>query len=281
MPEITSSIGSREVGENGSMPGAMGRLMRGWCSLILRTTSSVSRTDRIAISDAAARISDLIRSGDLTAPVPGLGRWKVRDVAAHLGGVHRWATRIVTSRSMDGPSFTKAKLDGRELCDWFDEGVEQLLAAFEVNPLDDPCPNFSPGSEKTVRWWARRQTHETTVHRWDIERALGCTTPISPVIAVDGIDEFLDVFVRTRGKQQLRAPLVLATTKPAKVWTLTPAGRPGRVDVTPGRIAGVTTEIGGSPEDVLLLLWGRHPLTDVDLEVRGDVDVAASLITPK
>ena len=182
---------------------------------------------------------------------------------------------------MDGPSFTRSKLNGLELCDWFDEGVEQLLAAFEANPLDDHCPNFNPGSKNTVRWWARRQAHETTVHRWDIERAFERTTPIPPALAVDGIDEYLDVFVRTRGKQQLRAPLVLATTKPANAWTLTPADRPGRVDVASGRATGVPTEINGSPEDILLLLWGRRLLPDTDIKVRGDVDVAASLMAGK
>ncbi len=235
------------------------------------------RSGPAIVSDEAARISDLIRSHDLSTKVPGLGRWKVRDVAAHLGGVHRWATRIVTSRSMDGPGFIKSKLDGVDLCDWFDEGVEPLVAALAANPLDDPCPNFNPGSPKTVQFWVRRQIHETTIHRWDIERAFDLTTPIPPEVAVDGIDEFLDVFVRTRGKQQLRAPLVLATTKPAMTWTLTPADRVGRVDVASGRSAGVEAEIGGSPEDILLLLWRRRPLAG-DLEVRGDVDVAASLV---
>lgn len=110
--------------------------------------------ERAVISAAAQRISGLIRSTDLTAPVLHLGRWKVRDVA-HLGGAHRWATRIVSTRSMYGPSFTKSKLTGTELCDWFDAGVEDLLAALDANKADDQCPNFNPGSPNTVAWWSR------------------------------------------------------------------------------------------------------------------------------
>lgn len=256
--------------------------MLGPCLPIPKKTSSVSRVDLAAVVRLeGARVSELIRSGDLATPVPGLNRWKVRDVAAHLGGVHRWATRIVTNRSMDGPGFTKSKLDETELCDWFDEGVEQLLLAFKANPLDDPCPNFNPGSEKTVGWWARRQAHETTVHRSDIERALEQTTPIPPEVAIDGIDEYLDVFVRTRGKQGLRGPLMLATTKPSSAWTLTPADRPGRVDVSSGRANGVSNEISGAPEDLLLMLWGRRPLEATAFEIRGDADVTTSLMSGK
>jgi hypothetical protein len=113
--------------------------------------------DHAMIASPAQRLSELFRSRDLSTPIPHLSRWKVRDLAAHFGGVHRWATRIVTARSMDGPSFKKSKLDGVELCDWFDAGVSDLLATIGVNEATDPCPNFNQGSMKTVAWWTRRQ----------------------------------------------------------------------------------------------------------------------------
>lgn len=102
------------------------------------------------VATEAARISGLGRSCDLTTPVGHLGRWKIRDVVAHLGGVHRWATRIITTRSTDGPSFTKSKLDGPKPCDWFDDGAEALLEAFRANDRDEACPNFNPGSANTI-----------------------------------------------------------------------------------------------------------------------------------
>ena len=170
-------------------------------SLLMMTTRDGWQLD--AVEAAVTRISELARSSDLAEPVPHLNRWKVRDVVAHLGGVHRWAIRIVTDRSMAGPGFKKSTLDGRELCNWFDSGADELLALLRATPLDDPCPNFNPGSDGHVEFWARRQAHEATVHRWDVEKALGCTTVIDPALAADGIDEFLDVFVRTRGKQTL------------------------------------------------------------------------------
>jgi uncharacterized protein (TIGR03083 family) len=228
------------------------------------------------IESSAVRIAELARSHDLSTPVPELGRWKIRDVVAHLGGVHRWATRIVDTKSMDGSGSRKSKLDGDALCDWFDEGADQLLQVFTSNPFTDACPNFNPGSEPTVGWWARRQLHETTVHRWDVERSVDLITALDPDLAADGIDEYLDVFVRTRGKQTLSAPLTLTSDQPPMSWSLTPASRPGRVDVAAGRL-DAPEEIAGAPQDLLLLLWGRLGLADTDLVVHGASDVAASL----
>ena len=88
-----------------------------------------------AVEQAAARISALARAGDLTTPVDHLNRWKVRDVVAHLGGVYQWATRIVQDRSMKGPGFTKSKLDGTELCDWFDVAAQSVVELLRATPL--------------------------------------------------------------------------------------------------------------------------------------------------
>ncbi len=233
-----------------------------------------------ALRSVLQRISGLARACDLKTPVAHLGRWKVRDVVAHLGGVHRWATEIVVTRSMDGSGSTKSKLDGVELCDWFDEGVHELLGQLSRASADEPCPNFNPGSDKNIGFWIRRQLHEATVHAWDIERALGDTTVIDPAIAADGVDEFLDVFVRTRGKQTLTGPLVLTTTQPAQSWTLTLAAKPGRVDIEPGRSSEVETELSTTSEKLLLALWGRHRFDDVGFEIKGDRQTGASMFEP-
>ncbi len=230
------------------------------------------------IAAAANQISELIRIIDLTTPIGHLGRWRVSDVVAHLGGVHRWTTRIVNSRSMKGPRFTKSKLDGVELCDWFDTGVQELLNGFQNNDRNETCPNFNPGSVKTVGWWSRRQMHETTIHRWDIERSVDRATPIGPIQATDGIDEFLDVFVRARGKQTLTGPLLLTTTQPSQTWTLTPAQKPGRIDIAGGESGQFAAKLSGSPNQLLLALWGRLALAETEITITGDKTVGLSLI---
>lgn len=230
-----------------------------------------------ALEADTARISTLIRTSDLGTPVAHLGRWKVRDVAAHLGGVHRWATRTIVARSRDVAGATKSKLDGHELCDWFDEGAAELIDTLRSADMQAECPNFNPGSPRTIEWWARRQTHETAVHRWDIECALDRVTPIGAELARDGVDEYLDVFVRTRGKQTLTAPLRLTSTDPDQSWALTPASKPGRVDIDIAAASPDHPEISGPPDQLLLYLSGRLALADAGLTVAGDLATAQSL----
>ena len=225
----------------------------------------------------AGRISAVARDVDLATPVPWLGRWKIRDVVAHLGGVHRWADRVVAQQSMDGPGFRKSTLDGDALLDWFDDGADALVRTLSAVDPSEPCPNFNPGSEKTVGWWVRRQLHETTVHRWDVERAVVEPTPIDPAVAGDGVDEFLDTFVRTRGKQQASAPLLLASTDPARSWTITLASKPGRVDVARGAGEAGTT-LSGPAASLLLVLWGRLELDASDLTIEGDPAAALDFL---
>lgn len=180
------------------------------------------------------------------------------------------------NRSMSGPGFRKSRLDGIELCDWFDEGVDQLLNVLGSVDHQTECPNFNPGSPSQAGFWYRRQLHETVVHRWDVERALDCETTIDSITATDGIDEYLDVFVRTRGKQTLIAPLGL-TADTGRSWTLSPAAKPGRIDIAHGRSSVVAANIAGPPAALLLLLWGRQDLSETDLSIEGDTAVATSL----
>lgn len=221
------------------------------------------------IEREAARIVAVGRSADLATPVPWLNRWKVRDVLAHLGGVHRWADRIVTARSMDGPSFTKSKLDGAELVDWFEEGAAALTATLAAADPADACPNFNPGSDKTVAWWIARQLHETTVHRWDVQAAVGEPDPIDAEPASEGVGEFLDTFVRTRGKQTATGPFSIITTDEPAGWSVTLASKPGRVDIAEGAAASGPA-LSGPAAEVLLVLWGRRPLDAADVEIVGD-----------
>ena len=227
------------------------------------------------IEITTGRIADLAGAADLTTPVERLGRWRAEDVVAHLGGVHEWASRIVRARSMDGPGFRKSKLRGAELAAWYAETAADLVETLRTSHPDDACPNFNPGSAPTTAFWIRRQLHETLIHAYDLDRVLGEILPIPRSAAVDGIDEHLDVFIRTRGKQTLAAPLALTVTDGDESWTLAPATKPGRVDVDPPNVEPVAV-MTGSAMNVVLVLWNRLTVAEAKLEVSGDEAVVAS-----
>ena len=45
---------------------------------------------------------------------------------------------------------------------------------------------------RPAHWWIRRRVHEATVHRADAAIALGADYQLTPELAADGIDEWLE-----------------------------------------------------------------------------------------
>lgn len=233
-------------------------------------------TDTIAAE--GARISAIARGAPLDARVPHLRRWRLADVVGHLGGVHRWAAEVVERRSMS-VGRRRGREEGDALIDWFDDGVAHLVATLEADEPDAPCPNFSPGSENTVLFWARRQAHETTMHRWDAESSVGRITPFSPAFATDGIDELFATFTRSRGRQVLTEPIALVTTDTGAEWVVSPAVKGGRIDVARPRSRphGLTT-IEGTAEALELALWHRLSFDEARLTITGRRDAAEAFV---
>ncbi|MEU1071441.1 MULTISPECIES: maleylpyruvate isomerase family mycothiol-dependent enzyme [unclassified Streptomyces] len=210
------------------------------------------------------------------APVPTCPDWQVRDLLRHTGTVHRWATAYITEGHTDfHPSGAEPDLDGRELLDWFTEGHRSLVDALSAAPKDLECWQFMP-APSPLAFWARRQAHETAVHRADAESARGgdLTTP-EPEFAVDGIDELLLAFhgrersqVRTSTPRTLR---IRASDADADaVWTVHLS------DGVPRTVRGAEgpadCELSGSAYDLYLTLWNRLPLSAVT--VTGDASLA-------
>lgn len=228
------------------------------------------------VAEEGRRVAEIARSGPLDARVPHMLRWRLTDVVAHLGGVHRWAAGIAAARTWSGAGHRRGDARGGALVEWFEAGLAELTAVLTAADLDASCPNFSPGSPGTVGFWARRQAHETTVHRWDAEAAVGRTSPIGAELATDGIDEVLAVFRRTRGGQLLDAPLALVTADTGARWRVSPAVKAGRIEISTGEGApdDVAATVAAPAEALLLALWGRRSLSASGVHITGRVDLA-------
>ena len=208
------------------------------------------------------------------AKVPTCPDWQVKDLLRHTGMVHRWAAAFVaegyTSYHPDGGL---PDLDGDELLAWFREGHGYLVDTLASAAPDVRCWHFLP-APSPLAFWARRQAHETTVHRVDAESARGGTqSGIDPGFAADGIDELLRGFhARPKSKVRSDEPRVLrvrATDADAAVWTVRLSQEP---PVAVRKTAGdADCEVAGPAAQLYLALWNRLPFPDVT----GDTAVAA------
>jgi uncharacterized protein (TIGR03083 family) len=132
--------------------------------------------------------------GDPTRPVPFYPAWSIADLVAHTGAIHRWALGIVRSRAHERPRRQPVlERDPERLLAWFEEGLTAL--AGELADADPAAPVWSFGDDQTVGFWQARMAHETAIHRWDAESALGEPAPIECRLAVSGIPESLAIHV--------------------------------------------------------------------------------------
>lgn len=131
-----------------------------------------------SVSEQGRSLASAAEEAGPGATVPTCPGWQVRNLLRHTGMVHRWATAFVAEGHTEyHPDGGEPDLDGAELLAWFREGHGRLTDALKAAPDDLDCWTFLP-APSPLAFWARRQAHETTIHRVDAESARG--GPLSP-----------------------------------------------------------------------------------------------------
>ncbi|MER7847958.1 maleylpyruvate isomerase family mycothiol-dependent enzyme [Kitasatospora sp. NPDC096077] len=216
------------------------------------------RREGALLADAAART-------DLTAPVPTCPDWQVRDLLLHTGKVHRWAAayprqglRTVLDDAGEQAVFGPEPSDAA-LLDWFREGHAALVTTLSEAPADLDCWTFLP-APSPLAFWARRQAHETAVHRFDADAAAGVAGPaVDTAFALDGIDELLRGFM-LRGRPTVHndspRTIRIRTTDGPGSWHLTLSPEPLAV-TTEERPEPADLTVTGPAHELYLLLWNR------------------------
>ena len=99
------------------------------------------------------------------------------DLLRHTGYIHRWATRHVTEcpdHVLDGPPEEEILRGGApdpELLGWFRAGHAALVETLTTADPALECATFM-AAPSSLAFWARRQAHETAIHRADAESAV-------------------------------------------------------------------------------------------------------------
>jgi len=226
-----------------------------------------------ALEVEVTRFSDVMSSLPLDRDVSTCPGWTVFDVAEHLGAIHRWAEELVRLRSperivRESSATERAAVSPK----WISDGGELLVATLlGANPDDEM---WAWGLDQHVRFWSRRQLHETLVHRMDLELAAQKDPRVEDAIAIDAIDEYLFNFERVAGHSPdlslLRGHGEKMTFRIRDVdtlWSITFDEDGFNVSSTEDRF---DAELIGSPVEVLLAILRRRDIDDGNVELIGD-----------
>ncbi|MFD8785728.1 maleylpyruvate isomerase family mycothiol-dependent enzyme [Kitasatospora sp. NPDC059599] len=232
-----------------------------------------------ALRHEGTRLAEAAARTDLSALVPTCPEWQVRDLLRHVGSVHRWAATI-TARGLSAPpdeATAEAAVgpvpSDTALLDWYREGHATLVDTLTTAPADLACWSFLP-TPSPLAFWARRQAHETAIHRQDADAAAGVPgPPVDTVLALDGIDELLRGFM-TGSRSTLRSDhrrtlLVRATDGPGS-WHVTITREPLTV-TTDASAEPADLTLAGPARELYRLLWNRLPAEQAgEVERTGD-----------
>ncbi|WP_434994778.1 maleylpyruvate isomerase family mycothiol-dependent enzyme [Arthrobacter sp. Ld5] len=201
-------------------------------------------------------LADLVPA-TLDLPVPGCPGWTGEDLARHTAIVflHKAETIRTGERPSHGwPPVSIGSLPPRAL---LDHSFARLTDEFDRHRPEDPAETFVPG-DQTVGFWIRRLTHETAIHRVDLEDTAGRgSTRLDPDLTVDGIDEVLTVMLVRSRPDRTASGAVVRLEAAGHSWDV--RLDPGRVGVTRDATANGHPTVRADPEALLLWLWGRAP----------------------
>ncbi|MBD7918130.1 maleylpyruvate isomerase family mycothiol-dependent enzyme [Cellulomonas sp. Sa3CUA2] len=222
--------------------------------------------DRATLAALQHRFHATIAEVDPAAAVPWCGRWRVRHLVVHLARIHHWAAGQACRRQETplgrGP-FVLDELYATQAAE-----LRETLAG-----LDPDAPAWTLDDSRVVRFWHRRQVHETLVHLWDLRTAGGLPLDVPAALWADTVDEVVHVM----HPRQVR--LGRAAAPPLRVRLVAmDADRTWTVHAADDAPAAPVAEVAGPAASLALLLWGRTTADDPHLVVTGDRSAARATV---
>jgi uncharacterized protein (TIGR03083 family) len=210
-----------------------------------------------------------VNEAALESKVPTCPEWTVSDLVDHVAHVYLHKVECMRHNAPPNP-WPAPGLDQGPRLDLLHRAYRELHAEFVARPASMPAHTWFDG-DHSVGFWMRRMAHETAIHRIDAELAAGVPSqPVPDDLALDGIDELLDLFLAwpsTKWPEEFEAVL---EPKAAGSVAVATGGRRRLVTWQPSGLlraepsdAAADAEISGAPEAVLRWLWRRSegPIT--------------------
>jgi uncharacterized protein (TIGR03083 family) len=234
---------------------------------------SVLERDGILLADAAT-------AAGLTAAVPPCPGWQIRDLVRHQAYVHAWAARHVKEQLaelIDEATEDEILSGGppdAELIAAYRAGHVALVAVLREADPDVRCATFMR-APSPLAFWARRQAHETAIHRFDAQTAGkhapgSPTEAFEPAFADDGVDELIMGFAARR-RYRLQDPgessLAVRATDTGGRWHVRIAD--GRTAVARGDQPAECV-LEGPAAGLYAFLWNRCDSATAQVTASGD-----------
>jgi uncharacterized protein (TIGR03083 family) len=231
-------------------------------------------------------LSTSLKDADLTVPVPSCPGWTAGQLVRHLGDAQRWAETTVRTRAA-GPLLVEhsrglpaaAHDDPAILGPWLAEGAGELAGTLRAAGPGTPVWTPVPGG--TTDFYARRFTHETAIHRADATLALGQEYVLDSDVAVDAVDEWLELGslpMHFEVHPRMRELLGPGRTLHFHATDAAPeAGAEWLIDLTGDAVTWrrahqkAAVAVRGPLTDLLLVIYKRRPARGDGIEVFGDV----------
>ncbi|MEV0644224.1 maleylpyruvate isomerase family mycothiol-dependent enzyme [Phytomonospora sp. NPDC050363] len=205
--------------------------------------------------------------------VPSCPDWTLDDLLRHVALVYLHKAAAMRAGAL--PTEWPPPLDHEATPALLERAHAELTAEFEARDPSETTPTwYDP--DQTVGFWIRRMALETAVHRVDAEQAAGVpVTPVGDELALDGIDEVLDIMlawgsVKYREFRDEDLPTVELRSG-GRRWFVRPTTQGVLIDAS----GEAETVIEASPSDALLWLWRRAG--DEVITVTGDPAHVATL----
>ncbi|MGC9536623.1 maleylpyruvate isomerase family mycothiol-dependent enzyme [Streptomyces sp. UG1] len=239
------------------------------------------------IAHQVRQLRTAVTSGaDLATTVPTCPDWSLEQLVRHMGAALRWVELMVRTRAEEeipeeqvpGAGGPEGEGDAAALDAWLAETGEMVVTTLREAGPDTKVWGWA--GILNAGFWARRMTHEITVHRADATLAAGLPYEVAPDVAADAVDEWLQMVEWAQRTlpddpaKELRRPgssiHLHATDGTPDVnaeWT---------IDLSEDVIAWrrghekATVALRGPLTAVLLAFYRRLPLDSPELEVLGE-----------
>ena len=232
--------------------------------------------------DVGQLIDELEHQGDLlarsaaradpAAAVPSCPGWTVAAAVTHTAKVHRRVTAILRGAEDPDAAIRDFRPEPAELDAVYRSGLAELVDVLRRAPDSLDVYTLWPAPSPR-HFWARRQAHETAIHRVDVELAAGYgVADFEPELAVDGLDELvLDMADRFSCDGLDRPWTIVLTPLDANVsWTVRLSSSGAVTQRDPAHTPDLS--VFGLASELYRWAWNRAG--DSEVALRGELSLA-------